>query len=138
MTDAYTRHWRNIGRAEEMIDSAARDGMHFHKDHLTIHAQMLAAKPAKCPMWVSMYLNGYIRCAMKRFDSMIEFRYQLRDGRWVNAHDLTYEPGNDGRWVAETKNVPSGFFWKGTDHPYSGDCVPAKHAAERLGEGQAS
>src|SRR5260370_1017101 len=85
-------------------------GAQFHSRYLDIAKRAGDEIPSRLPAWSRQYLSGYLDAKLEALWRLTDFRYQLADGQWVNAHSLEYGPGSAGEWVA-THNPPAAHFW---------------------------
>lgn len=114
--------------AKTRISDIISSGEHFRSLSSDISAKAYAAIPANLPGYAREYLRGYIDARFDLLWRTMEFRYQLADGSWINAHDLEYDNdcprdnvatcSHSGHYVA-THNPPAAHFWAGTDRFYT-------------------
>ena len=99
--------------AKTRIADAFSAGTSFHSTSARISENVNAIiKGAKLPNWAVQYLRGYVDAKFDAIYRLLDFRYQMPDGKWIVAKDIDYT-----KWMPG-EGTPCGHFWTGTDRPF--------------------
>lgn len=108
MTIRATLHRQDVIR-RDLLEIIAT-GVHFRMRYLAICDRVSKAISPTLPQWSRTYLRGYADALLDQLSRQAEFRYQMPDGKWVNARDLE---GEQLRIASE--GAPQATFWPGTE-----------------------